>query len=68
MACKWYSLCPLRKFEKEGKLDSFWAQNYCKSDYNWKNCIRYRLEEKGVAHPDNMMPDGKTNFGLPPSA
>jgi hypothetical protein len=59
MACKWYSLCPLRKLEQEWKLDNLWAQNYCKSDNNWKNCKRYQLEEKGIAHPDNMLPDGR---------
>jgi hypothetical protein len=64
MTCKWYSLCPLRKFEKEGKLDNFWVQNYCKSDNNWKNCKRYQLEENGIAHPDNMLPDGRIDEGI----
>lgn len=64
MVCKWYSLCPLRKFEKEGRLDNFWAQSYCKSDNNWKNCKRYQLEEKGIAHSDNMLPDGRMDENL----
>ncbi len=58
MTCKWYSACPLRWFEKEGKIDKSWGQKYCKTDTNWQKCKRYQLEEKGVYHPDNMMPDG----------
>jgi hypothetical protein len=59
MTCKWYEICPLRGFERQGKLDKIWAQNYCKSTNNWQHCKRYQLEEKGVYHPDNMLPDGK---------
>ena len=59
MGCKWYEVCPLRRFEREGKISSRWAVNYCKSDDNWKNCKRYRLEEEGIFHPDNMLPDGE---------
>lgn len=59
MACKWYSLCPLRRFEKLGLLDSSWGNQYCRSDSFWKECKRYRLEEQGIPHPDNMLPDGR---------
>ena len=59
MTCKWYSICPLRRLEKQGKLDSTWSQNYCLSERNWKNCKRYQSEEKGLYHPDNMLPNGK---------
>jgi hypothetical protein len=54
----------LRRFEQKGKLDEFWAQNYCKSDSNWKNCKRYQLEEAGRYHPDNMLPDGRLDSKL----
>ena len=64
MACKWYSLCPLRRFEKQGKLDDIWAKNYCKTDSNWKKCKRYQFEEAGRYHPDNMLPDGKIDNEL----
>jgi len=64
MTCKWYSVCPLRRFEKQGKLDGVWAQNYCQSDSNWKNCKRYQLEEKGRYHPDNMLPNGRIDNEL----
>jgi len=59
MVCKWYELCPLRIFEREGKLSEKWAEEYCKSEGNWKNCERYKLEEKGIPHLDNMLPNGK---------
>ncbi len=58
MTCKWYNVCPLRKLEKEGKISYRWRKEYCKTEENWKNCKRYQMEEEGIAHPDNMMPDG----------
>ena len=58
MVCKWYDLCPLRRFEKQGKLSGRWKNEYCKTENNWKNCKRYQMEEKGIYHPDNMTPDG----------
>jgi len=58
MACKWYNLCPLREFEKQGKLGKEWENKYCKTENNWKNCKRYQMEEENLYHPDNMMPDG----------
>jgi hypothetical protein len=58
MTCKWYSICPLRRFEEKGILDKSWAENYCQSIDNWRNCKRYQLEEKGLYHPDNMLPNG----------
>jgi len=58
MACRWYKLCPLRKFEKQGKLSKKWENEYCKTESNWKNCKRYQMEEKSIYHPDNMTPDG----------
>ncbi len=64
MVCKWYNVCPLRRFEREGKLDKFWAQNYCKSTNNQQNCKRYQLEEKGIFHPDNMLPNGEIDESI----
>ncbi len=64
MACKWYSMCPLRWFERRGRLDSSWAEQYCLSGENWKNCRRYQLEEQGIAHADNMLPDGRVDEEL----
>ena len=54
--CKWYPVCPMRRFYEEGKLDKKWIELYCKGD--WESCIRYQMEEKGKVHPDWMLPDG----------
>jgi len=54
--CKWYDVCPLKRFYEEGRLDKRWVEDYCKGDYS--KCVRYKMEEAGTYHPDNMMPDG----------
>jgi len=64
MGCKWYSVCPLRRHEKEGKIDSRWAEKYCKTDDGWSKCKRYELEEQGIYHGDNMLPDGSIDNTL----
>jgi hypothetical protein len=64
MSCKWYNVCPLRRFEKQGKLPNKWAKEYCKSSDNWQNCKRYQLEERNVYHPDNMLPNGEIDEKL----
>ena len=64
MVCKWYNICPLRRFERQGKLAQSWAEDFCKSDDNWKKCRRYQLEEDGIYHPDNMLPDGKIDESI----
>jgi len=60
MACKWYTVCPLRRFEAQGILDDKWTNEYCDSDNNWKNCKRYQMEDRGIPHPDHLLPDGST--------
>ncbi|RLI42905.1 uracil-DNA glycosylase [Candidatus Bathyarchaeota archaeon] len=47
----------MKRFYEEGKLDGKWIEEYCMGDC--KRCIRYKLEEAGVPHPDNMLPNGK---------
>jgi len=67
MTCRWYEVCPLRQFEQEGKLSLIWADNFCKTIDNWKNCKnckRYQLEEAGIPHPDNMLPSGEADERL----
>ena len=54
--CKWYSVCPMKRFYEEGKLDRKWIELYCKGD--WESCVRYQMEERGEEHPDWMLPDG----------
>jgi len=60
--CKWYEFCPIKRFCEEGKLEWRWVEEYCKGDY--KNCVRYKMEEKGLPHPDNMLPNGRIRESL----
>ncbi|MCF7793569.1 MAG: uracil-DNA glycosylase [Candidatus Cloacimonetes bacterium] len=60
--CKWYQTCPMKYFIEQGKLDKKWMEKYCWGD--WQNCIRFQLEEKGIFHSDNMLPDGMINNSL----
>ena len=54
--CKWYPVCPMKRFYEKGKLDKKWIELYCKGD--WESCVRYQMEEEGKPHPDWMLPDG----------
>ena len=54
--CKWFELCPMKRFLEEGRLDRFWTDHYCHGD--WVRCVRYQMEERGEDHPDWMLPDG----------
>ena len=63
LMCKWYQVCPMKKFHEEGLLDSYWVENYCFGDN--KKCVRYQMEERGEYHPDNMLPDGTIDNQLP---
>ena len=58
MVCKWYDVCPLRELERQGKISDKWKNEFCSTKDNWKNCKRYQMEEQGIFHPDNMLPDG----------
>jgi len=60
--CKWYQVCPMKYFYKQGKLKKYWIEYYCKGD--WEKCVRYWMEEKGQYHPDEMLPDGSINENL----
>jgi len=60
--CKWYPSCPMKRFYEERRLDRRWIELYCKGD--WKNCLRYQMEENGKLHPDWMLPDGTINEKL----
>jgi len=54
--CKWYPVCPMKRFYEEGNLSKEWIERYCRGD--WESCVRYRMEETGELHPDRMLPDG----------
>lgn len=60
--CKWYQLCPVKKFYEHGQLERAWLEEYCWGRY--EHCVRYRLEAKGELHPDNLLPDGNVRKDL----
>ncbi len=60
--CKWYLLCPMRSFYRQGQLDRCWVELYCTGD--WSRCIRFQKEEQGIPHPDWMLPDGTLDENL----
>lgn len=60
--CKWYQVCPMKRFYEEGKLNKEWVELYCKGD--WESCIRYQMEERGEGHPDWMLQDGSIDERL----
>jgi len=60
--CKWFELCPLKRFTEEGKIGKYWTEKYCFGEY--LKCERYKLEESGIFHPDNMLCDGSIRKDL----
>jgi len=58
MKCKWVDVCLLRSLESEEKISDKWRKKYCESEQNWKNCKRFQLEKKGIAHK-SILPDGE---------
>lgn len=60
--CKWYDVCPLKRYYDRGKLDEKWVARYCWQDN--RECVRKKLEEQGIAHPDIMLPDGTIDQSL----
>lgn len=47
----------MKRSYEEGKLERKWIEEYCMGDYT--RCVRYELEETGIPHPDNMLPNGE---------
>jgi hypothetical protein len=60
--CQWFEACPLKSFYEQGMLNKKWIEDYCWGHYS--RCVRYKLEEKGIYHPDNMLPDGSIDRNL----
>lgn len=61
--CKWYLLCPMKRYHQSRLIDPYWVHTYCWGDNG--SCVRYRMEEEGRHHPDNMLPNGKIDDSLP---
>jgi len=60
--CKWYTVCPMKRYYEAGVLAAQWITEYCKGD--WSACVRYEKEEQGEPHPDWMLPDGSLDTRL----
>jgi len=60
--CKWYPMCPMKRYFERGLLERKWVELYCKG--NWEDCVRYQKEEQGIYHPDWMLPDGSIDNDL----
>jgi len=60
--CRWYSMCPMKRFYELGLLDQSWIELYCRGD--WASCVRFQKEECGEYHPDWMLPDGSLDYSL----
>ena len=60
--CYWYDVCPVKRFHEDGKLPKMWVKKFCWSDNS--RCVRKKFEERGIYHPDNMLPDGTIDESL----
>lgn len=60
--CCWFPVCPVKRYTDQGLLDRSWSELFCLGD--WKNCIRYQMEDKGKPHADWMLPDGSISNNL----
>lgn len=60
--CKWFVICPMKRFYETGKLEKKWIEQYCKG--KWEECVRFQMEESGKYHPDWMLPDGSQDESL----
>jgi hypothetical protein len=60
--CKWYLVCPIKKFYEQGKLEKTWVEDYCWG--NNEKCVRYQLEERREPHLDNLLPNGEVRKEL----
>jgi hypothetical protein len=52
----------MRRFYERGLLSQRYVDYYCKE--HWSECVRYQMEEAGIAHPDNMRQDGVIDENL----
>ncbi len=55
--CKWFELCPIRRYTLMRKISFYFTDRFCLGD--WTKCERYKLESAGIEHPDSLLPDGR---------
>lgn len=60
--CKWYFCCPIKYYVENDKLERKWIEEYCLVSN--KACVRYEMEERGIPHPDNLLPNGEIREDL----
>ena len=60
--CRWYNVCPMKRAYEAGKLDRYYVETYCFG--NWKECVRFQMEQRGEYHPDHMRQDGVLDESL----
>ena len=60
--CKWYFCCPIKYYVESGKLERKWIEEYCLISNS--DCVRYEMEEKGIPHSDNLLPNGEIREDL----
>ena len=52
--CKWFYVCPMKRYFEGEKLDNKLFDSYCRGE--WANCMRYEMEEKaGVKIRDSLI-------------
>lgn len=54
--CRYFDLCPLRRLEKSAEIDEDYRKRFCELDF--EKCVRFKMEGRGIPHPDRLMPDG----------
>ena len=52
----------MKKYHDKGVLNDRWIKKYCWND--WKQCVRFKMEERNETHPDWMLPDGSIDEKL----
>ncbi len=60
--CKWYDICPMKRFYEKGKLDEKWIKDYCFKD--GRDCRRFDMVEKDIYCADNILPNGEIDENL----
>ncbi|WP_292593961.1 hypothetical protein [Mesotoga sp. UBA5847] len=55
-SCSNYYECPVVRAYEEGKIDGEWIRMYC--ERNWRECVRFQLDEIFSYSTDFVLPDG----------
>lgn len=61
-SCSNYYECPVVRAYEEGKIDGEWIRMYC--ERNWRECVRFQLDEIFSNSTDFVLPDGSVEDRL----